>query len=137
MRIFYSKFSLILISFLLFSINIYLFYPILSSTSLIFPYALRPFDIVSKYPSVWKIIKLMYYTNSYISIFLILNSIFSFKQKKITKNIKSKKVNLNTLKDEFHLFVGYNSLTQEEIVITEKSLYQNILITGTIGSRQD
>ncbi|MDO5555938.1 MAG: hypothetical protein Q4G09_04725 [Clostridia bacterium] len=79
----------------------------------------------------------MYYTNSYISIFLILNSIFSFKQKKITKNIKSKKVNLNTLKDEFHLFVGYNSLTQEEIVITEKSLYQNILITGTIGSRQD
>ena len=53
------------------------------------------------------------------------------------KNFRSiKKLSLANCK-QFNLLIGKISSSQEEVYICEKSLYQNILITGTIGSRQN
>ena len=38
------------------------------------------------------------------------------------------------LKNEFNLFVGNNFISNTPIYLPEKSLYQNILVTGTIGT---
>ena len=69
---------------------------------------------------------------------ILLNSFFSI----IALNLKIpvyKKVKLNRplFSSKINLLLGKNSCTEEKIYITEKSLYQNILITGTIGSRQN
>ena len=47
-------------------------------------------------------------------------------------NKKTEENNLNT--NELNLLVGYNYNNKNKIYLTEKSLFQNILITGTIGS---
>ena len=47
-------------------------------------------------------------------------------------NKKTEENNLNT--NELNLLVGYNYNNKNKIYLTEKGLFQNILITGTIGS---
>ena len=136
MYIFYSKLITAFISFILFIFNLFIFYPILSAKNLIFPYCLNPFDIVSEYPNAWNIIKNTYYFCSYACIFIIINSLISFKTIKSKKNNRIKKNN-NIPPDNLKILVGYNSLNKEKIYIPEKGLYQNILITGTIGSRKN
>lgn len=137
MHIFYSKLLIIIISFLLFLINIYIFYPILNSSNLIFPYAIHKFNIVKQYPTVWNFIKIVYYISSYSSILIIVNSILTFRKKSFVKRAKQEKNINKNIENELNLFVGYNSITQQQIYIPEKGLYQNILITGTIGSRKN
>lgn len=137
MRTFYYKLLATLISFLFFLINIYVFSPILTATTLIFPYSVHSFDIIGLYPRVWKTIKLIYYITSYISLFLITNSLLSFKKRILKKEFKSKKHNFKEPISGLNLFLGYNSLTNQKVYILEKSLYQNILVTGTIGSREN
>ena len=136
MHFFYSKFIIIFISFLLFFINILIFYPILNSSDLIFPYAIHKFNIVKEYPVIWKSIKFSYYISSYISILTIVNLLLSFKKGKFFKHGKKKAIQKNE-ESGLCLFVGNNVSTQEKVYLPEKSLYQNFLITGTIGSRQN
>lgn len=135
MHIFYSKLFIIFLSILLYLINFYIFSPVLNSNYLMFPYSIRKFDIVNCYPTLWQNIKFVYYITSYFSILILTNSLLCFKTKKGTS--KSCKSNLNSKNIEkgLNLLVGTNSLTNENIYIPEKALYQNILITGTIGSR--
>lgn len=125
------------ISFLLFLISIYIFYPILNSSDLIFPYAIHKFNIVKQYPTVWNFIKMVYYISSYTSILIIVNSILTFRKKPFVKQAKQEKSINKNIENGLNLFVGYNSITQQKICIPENSLYQNILITGTIGSRKN
>ena len=54
--------------------------------------------------------------------------------KKSKKKLKS---NYIFNQNAFNLLLGLNSLSNEKIFITEKGLYQNILVTGTIGSRKN
>lgn len=130
-----KKFILVLFfSFLFFILFIYIFNPILNSESLIFPYAVHPFDIINTYPFYWNIIKKMYYINLFCSIFVIINSVFSFFIKDKKQTIKKSNSN-NIFEKGLHLLVGNNFLTEEKILIPEKGLFQNILVTGTIGSR--
>lgn len=96
-----------------------------------FPYAIHPFDICMVYPNTWLKIKF-----TYIISFIISYSFFIIKfLSKIKFQIKKKKYyfeNYN-FNNEIHLIVGTND-RNEIIKIYEKGLYQNILITGTIGS---
>ena len=48
----------------------FLFLPILTTNSLIFPYALTPFDICTTYPDTWNLLKLLYFI-SFILAYLI------------------------------------------------------------------
>ena len=116
----------------------YLFSPIFNSSTLIFPYAINPFDIVNTYPTTWNYIKITYRITVIISSYVLLNSIFNsiLLNLKIPKR-KSKTVFSNIVPSKINLLLGKNSTTGEKIYIPETSLYQNILITGTIGSRQN
>ena len=113
-----------------------MFNPIYASSSIIIPYSLIPYDICIKYPIAWKYLKsyiaLFYFSSSIIcsnSLFILL-----FKNKLASKNISNQNlVNPKQHKSELLLFIGSNE-NKNLVFIPEKSLYQNILITGTIGS---
>lgn len=133
---FVKRYCLVLfISFLLFLIIINIFRPIFTAQHLIFPYAISKFDIISKFPKTWFYIKIIYCITSFFNLFLAINSIFKFIliRKSKTKNKNKSKKDIDPGK--FSLLLGTDSITQQEFYIPEKGLYQNILITGTIGSR--
>ena len=133
MRFYLQKFIVLCISVFVFSIIFLIFYPIFSANSLIFPYCVHPFDIVNLYPKTWFYIKICYLITSFICIFLSVNTIVvHFNLFNFSKAIKSV-ISVNS-GDSFSLCVGKKSHTGESVFISEKGLYQNILITGTIGS---
>ncbi len=138
MKIFRKTLILLILSIFFTFLILMFFSPILTAKSLIFPYSIHPFDIASDYPKPWFYIKIFYCFSLFITVFLTLNSLSIF------FNIKKKKTNKKDIIDEFlidesnlNLLVGINQDTQKEIFITEKGLYQNILVTGTIGSRKN
>ena len=139
---FFRKFFFTLFFSIVFTIFIILlFKPILFAQSLIFPYSIHPFDIANKYPKIWLYIKIIYVINLFITVYLILNSIYDFLKLKLNKKINTcKTVATNKIikdKNSFNLLIGFNSENNEKIFIPEKGLYQNILVTGTIGSREN
>ena len=128
----------IILSCLLCLIGFILFKPIFGATSIIIPYSLHPYDICTTYPIIWKNIKfyfiMFYIISSLFSSNSLYSLLFAYKNnkikthKKLNSNIKQSTNNTNLL-----LFVGKNE-SDNLVYIPEKSLYQNILVTGTIGS---
>lgn len=109
--------------------------PIFSAKILFFPYAIHPFDIVNDYPNLWLYIKIIYIVTLFITIFIINNLIFAklhFPKK--SKPRLNKKQLQTTSKNQIQLLIGYDEATNLPVYINEYGLYQNILITGTIGS---
>ena len=111
---------------------LFIFYPIFTAKSFIIPYAIYPFDICLVAPIAWKYIKLTYYISIFYVCFIVSNLIYVWIFKnKITFGNKSK------VKNDFNgitLFIGNSSNNNIPVYLTEKSLYQNMLITGTIGT---
>ena len=105
--------------------------PIFTSTSVIIPYGLTPFDICIKHPIAWEYIKIFYIFFFACSISIISNSIFNLFFRNVNFS-KKEKVLFNC--DSLNIYIGNNNLTNEKIYLPEKGLYQNLLITGTIGS---
>ena len=123
------------LSFITFLIMFFFFKPIFFAKSLIFPYSVTPFDICEKIPVAWKYIKLIYMFCFVFSSIVISNSISSIFFKKKKSNIK--KVNLKLSPKTYsklNLFVGNDAENNIPIYLSEKALYQNIFITGTIGT---
>lgn len=138
MKFLKSKFFVLLFSIFISIIILLVFEPILTADTLIFPYAVHPFDIVNSFPKLWNYIKIAYCVTLFISSFFILNSInIFFKFNKVPKTNKKPKSNNIVEKNNFSLLIGNNANTYEKVFIPEKGLYQNILITGTIGSRKN
>lgn len=128
LKIFLFFLSFSIVSILIFNI----FKPIFYAKNLIFPYAINPFDIVTVYPETWTSLKHFYiwsFTISYLIIFIKISRLFRINN---LKNIAHKNTNKNINENDISLLVGYNN--NQPIFITEKGLYQNILITGTIGT---
>lgn len=119
----------LIISYLLFIIFLY---PIFTASELIIPYGIHPFDICSKHPVFWYYFKIIYIITYFLSTFIISNVIYSM----FFKNLSFVKKNHNALPktDELNLSIGKNLENSSLIFLPSKSLYQNILITGTIGS---
>lgn len=110
-----------------------LFLPIFTTSTLIFPYAIHPFDICSIYPHFWNIFKQIYLFLHFISYSICFHFLITiFKTKKGNPKPKSKSFS-PSIPSSLHLFIGYNE-KHEKIYLPEHSLYQNILITGSIGS---
>ena len=110
------------------------FDPIFSSNNLIFPYAIYPFDICTKIPTAWFYIKIFFKITLVFNLIFLLNSLFTILfSLKIPKKIKNKKITPKLKPSEINLLIG-KTLNNNPIYIKEKGLYQNILITGTIGS---
>lgn len=129
-------------------INFKIFYPIYTATEVIIPYGIHPFDICSKSPELWKIIKTTYIFTSSLSLFLIGHFIYSRiilnvfnKIKNLKSNIRKKfdnskenqKSKSKNSQKSLSLKVGKDE-NNNVIFIPESGLYQNFLITGTIGS---
>lgn len=118
-------------------IGFIVFKPIYLANSITIPYSLNPYDICIRYPIAWTKIKLYFILFYILATCLCANAVYSFLykhciSKKITKN---KKQNQSTIPNSntVSLFVGKNE-SDNLVVIPEKSLYQNIFISGTIGS---
>ena len=108
--------------------------PVFNSPNVIITYGLHPFDISTEKPILWSYIKKIYIISYVFSTIIISNSFF---QKFIFQKLDFKKRNKNSniiSENELNLFIGNNSENNEKIFIPEKGLFQNILITGTIGT---
>ncbi len=129
--------------------NFKIFRPIYEATEVIIPYGIHPFDICTKNPELWQLIKITYIFTSSISFFLIGHFVYTriilkliqffknIKSNSIEKNNKNKIANKNMKSNNFKksLFLKVGKDENKNIVyIPESGLYQNFLITGTIGS---
>lgn len=119
---------------LIMTLLIFIFMPILITDHLIFPYALNPFDICQKFPDTWYLIKIAYFVTFIISYLItyifIVSNIQKYKAyKKLVKDSKEDPIDLSKL----CLKIG-EAEDGSIKYIKENGLYQNIFITGTIGS---
>lgn len=109
------------------------FVPIYLADSIYISYILFPFDICKKLPLLWLYIKLIFPISYIMSLLIISNSLYNYFFKFKNKNIKSEPSLPSINKSCLQLLIGLDS-NNSPIYIPEKGLYQNILITGTIGS---
>ena len=138
MKFIFFIFRLIFIVFfscIFYFIIIKFFEPIFLTDSLIFPYAVHPFDICKELPVVWFYIKIFFKISLISNLIFISNSLFTIflPIKKSCGKIKTEKVK-KPKSSELCLLVGKSFKDNTPFYIKEKGLYQNILITGTIGS---
>jgi len=115
--------------FVFLSIYILLFYPIYVSNNIMISFAVHPFNICEKYPDAWLKLKLIYILISSISSIICINMLYS----SFFRKEKTKKSNFVPSSNGPSLTIANNNLTNP-LILPEASLYQNILITGTIGS---
>ena len=104
--------------------------PIFTTSSLIIPYGINDFDICAKYPIAWKYMKIIYIIFYFFTVIILSNSFYSHFFKNIS--FKSKAQNIPA-SDNLYLHIGKKVSDCLDVFIPEKSLYQNILVTGTIG----
>lgn len=143
--------SLILIYYLLSIISLR---NVIYGNNIVFPYALNHFLIDIEYPEIWKYIKIYFFV---INIFtpIIILIIYNFKKYETWKylylknkkeesgffkqdyisnsKIKEKKINGIIREKSLHILIGFDE-NKNAIYLEEKALFQNILITGSIGT---
>ena len=134
---FLFKFFLFIILFSLLSITEYsYFYSIYTAQSLVITIGSYTLDLCTKNPLLWENIKLLSVVSFFLSNIIISTTIIS--RIPLNYNISNKKdKSINNIKPsntELQLFVGKDYESNTPIFIPEKGLYQNILITGTIGT---
>ena len=115
-----------------------IFFPIYTSNEIIITYGFHPFNICSDYPKLWYYIKLIFIITLIFSNIIISNIIYryylNFKQL-LSKNSHKKNNNLKLNNNSnINLEIGINPENNSLIKIPESGLYQNFLITGTIGT---
>ena len=130
--------------------HIKIFYPIYTAEEVIIPYGLKPFDICTQNPLLWKYLKMIHIISYTFSMAIFIHFLISkisrtfFKtknkkkkfQKTTNKNQKNSLaiLNYNQLANTLQLKIGFDEISKSDIYISESGLYQNFLITGTIGS---
>ncbi len=109
-----------------------IFSKIFFTNSVIFPFAIHPFDISQRYPEIWLTIKKLYFIFYLLTLFILARIIDNRFIKKIDLSEDNIIINLDEY-ERFKVLIGRNE-KNKNIYIEEKGLYQNILVTGTIGS---
>ena len=132
-----KRFIFILIFLLLTLFYSYKFFlPLYQAKEVIVSFGLQPSDICYDNPQIWNYLKISFIFFYSFSNFIILNSLISrFKifentisfTEPIEQQILLKKSNLQ-------LLIGKDISTNNKIYLPESGLYQNFLITGTIGT---
>ena len=131
---------LILLS--IFTIGYFIFSPIYKLDSVYIYYGLVPFDICEKQPKLWITIKIVFIVCSLFNTLFISNSIFSFFINHFNAHIENNSINKNSNiiksktsldKNSLQLLIGKDK-NNNPVIVPEKGLYQNMIITGTIGS---
>lgn len=115
-----------------------IFESIYNAQEVIIEFGLRPFDICQENPLLWEYIKKSYFLFLTISSIIINNSIYNYLINLIhtSKKHELKRKNKEKLNDtnSIRLLIGYDKDNKEDVYISEGGLYQNFLITGTIGT---
>ena len=114
-----------------------IFLPIYQAEEIVITFGIHPFDICSDNPALWHFIKysfIVFYVSSNI---IILNSISKnffalFNSQKSSNNIPYSHHDCN--EKQLTLLIGLNPSSNTKVYVPEKGLYQNFLITGTIGT---
>ena len=126
---FLFSFCFIIISFIIYWC---FFKEIYYSDTIFINFAVNPFNICIEQPIIWNIIKfssiIFYIFSQFIFSYFISRKIF---YKKIKNNSKQKDYIIPS--SEISLKLGFDQ-KNNLVEIPQKSLYQNILITGTIGT---
>ena len=110
------------------SIFMILFNPIFTSKEIFIDYGFISFDVCKKFAFIWDYIPYIYFITSFWAYTLIGNSLFSLLFKNFHKEVINNKVPAG-----LNLYIG-KTVDNKDIYLEESGLYQNFLITGTIGS---
>ena len=134
-RFIFTLIFLVLTSF----ISYHFFQPLYQATEVIISFGLNLSDICYDNPLIWKFIKISFIFFNIFSNFIIINSIilrFHIFEKNITHIKPATGINNTTQlsKTDLQLLIGYNVSNNSKIYLPESGLYQNFLITGTIGT---
>ena len=116
-----NVFSIVLSSLITFCYYL-LFKPVFDSSQNLYS-NVKLFNLIIQTPDLFFKIKLCFLILSFFTSFFLIRKLFNL----INLNKKE-----HISKDVFSLLIGY-SMSGDEIYISEKSLYQNMLITGSIG----
>ena len=96
---------------------------------------LRTFDICAELPTLWYYMKLFSLIVCWITYVQIFYYAFSFPLHFIKKRKRHKQKDpIFTHISPFSVYIGNTVKHQKKLFLPEKSLYQNMLITGTIGT---
>ena len=120
--------------FLLFYLEISFFYSFLLVD---FVYLDLGFEVFFIEGLLWQNIKILFVLFAFLSVLIIsMNISFSISNSRFIKSIFNKHKNNNLERDSnsLQLVVGLNNESNKTLAIPEYGLFQNILITGTIGS---
>ena len=120
--------------FLLFYLEISFFYSFLLVD---FVYLDLGFEVFFIEGLLWQNIKILFVLFAFLSVLIIsMNISFSISNSRFIKSIFNKHKNNNLERDSnsLQLVVGLNNESGKTLAIPEYGLFQNILITGTIGS---
>ena len=106
-------------------------HPLYQAKEVIIDYGLEPYNITIQNPYIWIKLKKLY-----IIVFIISNVIYGnilYSQIKFLYKKQCKKKD-DSLKGAMKLLIGKDANDGTDIFLPESGLYQNFLITGTIGS---
>lgn len=110
------------------------FLPIYKAEEIIISLGLRPFDICYDNPFLWKYLKISFIFFYLFSNLIIINSIVIkchlFEKKQELASLELERINNSSLV----LLIGKDIELDKKIYLPESGLYQNFLITGTIGT---
>lgn len=121
----------ILLSIILLYFEIYFFSDIFISHNIIIDFGFRIINLSTDTPLLWKNIKYLFIIFSFLSKLIFMHYVISKNFSK--KNFKKKK-SCTQYKESLQILLGKSFHSNENIFLPEKGLYQNILITGSIGS---
>lgn len=114
----------------------FVFKDIFYSNNILIDFAIHPFNICDKYPDLWNFIKITYVLFYCGVVLIISNFIYSFifrKNENLINENEATGICNTSNNSKLNLLVGKNE-KGNMLYIDENGLYQNILITGTIGS---
>ena len=109
------------------------FLPLYTANEVIVSFGLHPFDICCNNPSLWNFLKISFIFFYTFSNFIIINSLI-LRFKLFEKSSPKSSIQNISTKSNLQLLIGKNLETNQNIYIPEIGLYQNFIITGTIGT---
>lgn len=108
------------------------FYDILFENNFVLYVSSVILNLPEKNPLLWSNIKFIFILSTFLANIIILNFLLESLFSKFSYENKCfKKV---TFADKLNLIIGQDFSLKEKVIIPEKGLFQNILITGAIGS---
>lgn len=129
------KLGLLIIIYLLFiSLFSYIvFKPIFTITEFVVPYGLHPIDICYN-SNLWNFIKLSFIFCYVFTQLILLLKVLIFLLNNKNNTLAKTSYSLKPANNLIILLIGYDENSKKNIYIPESGLYQNFLITGTIGT---